>query len=185
MDILQNLELPELFILLGVGLAVLLFGYRLKKIAFFIIWFLLGFTGMKSLMPTLLPLLPEVATTELYQMLLPLAGGLLLALLGFSIEKICVGGICFALVMMTSIQYFGSDWTTLAIAAVVGVLVAGLAVRLMKPATILATSVAGAYAITIALFGLIAGLDYAVLYWPLLIGLSALGTIFQFSMHKK
>ena len=87
MDIIQKFEVPELIILLGAGLAVLLFGYRIKKIAFFIVWFLLGFIGMRYLMPEITKLLPEVASNNLYQNLIPVGGGLILALLGFSIEK--------------------------------------------------------------------------------------------------
>ena len=98
-ELVANFQTPELFILLGLGLAVLLFGYRIKKIAFFIVWFLLGYLGISYLMPEIIKLSPEVASNDLFQILIPIGGGLLLALLGFSIEKLCVGGICFALVM--------------------------------------------------------------------------------------
>ena len=45
---------PELVIMAGLGLAVLLFGYRIKKIAFFIIWFILGYNLMAFLMPNII-----------------------------------------------------------------------------------------------------------------------------------
>ena len=60
-----HFQMPELFIMLGVGLAVLLFGYRLKKIAFFIIWFLLGFIGVTYLMPEIIKLSPVMTCTRL------------------------------------------------------------------------------------------------------------------------
>ena len=176
--------MPELFIMLGVGLAVLLFGYRLKKIAFFIIWFLLGFIGVTYLMPEITKLSPEVANSDLYKTLIPIGGGLLLALLGFSIEKLCVGGICFVLVMLVSTQYFGTEMQTLAITAVVGIIAAGAAVMLMKPATIVATAGAGAYAIALALLALIPNLDFGEFYWPLIIGLAIIGSVFQFLTTK-
>lgn len=180
-----HFQMPELFIMLGVGLAVLLFGYRLKKIAFFIIWFLLGFIGVTYLMPEIVKISPEIANSDLYQTLIPIGGGLLLALLGFSIEKLCVGGICFVLVMLVSTQYFGAEMQTLAMSAVVGVVAAGAAVMLMKPATIIATAAAGAYAITLALLALIPNLNFGEFYWPLIIGIAAAGSIFQFLTTKR
>ena len=184
-DFIQSLATPELIIMLGVGLAVLLFGYRLKKVAFFIIWFLLGYCGATYLMPEIMKLAPEIAGNELYQNLIPIGGGLLLALLGFSIEKLCVGGICFLLVILTSVQYFGADMQTLAISAIVGIVAAGAAVALMKPATIIATSAAGAYALTLALLALIPDVDQNTFYWPMLLGLTAVGGVFQFMTTKR
>lgn len=183
-DLIRGFDTPELVMMMGVGLAVLLFGYRIKKIAFFAIWFLLGFCGVTYLVPTIEQMWPEVASTDLYRALIPIAGGLLLALLGFSVEKLCVGGICFVLVMLASVQYFGTEMSTLAISAVVGVLTAGAAVMLMKPATIVATAAAGAYAITIALLLLIPDIDQGACYWPLLLGTAAVGSVFQFLTTK-
>ena len=184
--IVQGFEIPELLILLGLGLAVLLFGYRIKKAAFFIAWFILGYAGVTHLLtvPEVQRILPEAMQTQLYQILLPVAGGLLLALLGFSIEKLCVGGICFALVMFVSTQYFGNDIQTLAIAAVVGVIVAGAAVVAMKPATIIATAGVGAYATTLALLGLITSIHQETFYWPMLIGFTVIGSLFQYFTTK-
>lgn len=168
----------------GLGLAVLLFGYRIKKVAFFIVWFLVGYYLTGYLMPLVLNSVPQIAENELYQILIPIAGGLLLALLGFSIEKLCVGGICFALVLVITIRYFGTEIQVLAIGGIIGVVVAGLAVTMMKPATIIATAVAGAYAITIATLNLVPDLSSEIYYWPMLIGISVLGSIFQFSTTK-
>lgn len=184
MDFANNFQTPELIIMLGVGLAVLLFGYRLKKIAFFIVWFLLGYIGMTYLMPEIVKLSPEIASSDLYKTLVPIGGGLLLALLGFSIEKLCVGGICFVLVMLVSSQYFGTEIQTLAVSAVVGVIAAGAAVVLMKPATIIATAAAGAYAIALALLALIPNISFGDFYWPLIIGIAVIGSVFQFLTTK-
>ena len=179
------MENTELILMALVGLALLVLGYRIKKIAFFIIWFLLGYSLMGYLMPIINDAFTDIVNNDLWQNLLPIAGGLLMALLGFSIEKICVGGIAFGLVMMITAQYFGAEMQTLAIGAVVGVVAAGAAVMLMKPAVIIATSAAGAYAITIALIAWIPGLNLDSYYWPLIIGIAALGSIIQFLTTKR
>lgn len=182
---LDKLGIPEAVIMLVLGAAVLLFGYRIKKIAFFIIWFLLGFNLMMWLMPTINNLVPEIASSELYQTLLPIGGGLILALLGFTIEKLCVSGICFVLTMLITIQYFGTDMQVLAIGGIVGVVVAGAAVMVMKPAVIIATAVAGAYALTLAIMKLNTDIDSEMMYWPMLLGIATVGAIFQFLTTKR
>ena len=185
MEFVGKMEIYELLIFIALGLTVLLFGYRVKKIAYFIIWFILGYNLMGFLMPTVNNMVPEIAGNSLYQLLLPIAGGLLLALLGFSIEKLCLGGICFALVMIVTVRYFGAEMSTLAIGGVVGVIAAGAAVMIMKPATIVATAVAGAYALTLAIFALATEINQEAYYWPMLIGLSVIGSIFQFVTTKR
>ena len=186
METIQHLETYQLILFIALGLAVLFFGYRIKKVAFFIIWFILGFNLVMWLMSTINELVPEVAKNSLYQNLLPIAGGLLIALLGFSVEKLCVGGICFVVVMLSIIQYFGTDLQTVAIGGVVGVIAAGAAVMLMKPAIIIATAVAGSYALTLAIFAIAASnLNFEAYYWPILIGLAAVGATFQFVTTKR
>lgn len=179
-----GLEVWQLWVMLAIGVLLLVAGYRIKKIAFFIIWFILGYMLTSYLIPTLNSLVPEIAGSELWQWLLPLCGGLLLALLGFSIEKVCLGGICFALVMAVTVEYFGTEPQTLAIGAVVGVIAAGAAVTMMKPATIVATAIAGAYCATMGAIHL-AGIDETVWYWPCMAGLSLIGSTIQFITTKK
>ena len=181
---LNDFVMPEAIVMAAIGLALMLFGYRIKKIAFFLIWFILGYNLMIFLMPTINNVAPEVVKTELYQILLPIAGGLLLALMGFSIEKLCVGGICFALTMMIVVRYFGTDIQFLAIGGIIGVVVAALGVSLMKPAIILASTIAGAYAITLAVFTFFPDINKEVFYFPILGGLSLIGAIFQFATTK-
>ncbi|MBR3329148.1 hypothetical protein IKG29_01280 [Candidatus Saccharibacteria bacterium] len=180
----RGMALCELLIMAGLGLAVMLFGYRVKKVAFFIIWFLIGYNLMLFLMPLINNVLPVIAESPLYQILLPIAGGLLLALLGFSIEKVCVAGICFFLVMMITVQYFGTDIPTLAVGAIIGVVAGAAATAMMKPAIIIATSLAGAYALTVALLNIFPVLDAQVLYFPLIAAFAVLGAIFQFATTK-
>ena len=180
----KSLEISELLIMSAVGLAVLFFGYRIKKVAFFIVWFLLGYNLILLLMPTIVHLVPQIAENSLYEWLLPIGGGLLLALLGFSIEKFCVGGICFALTMIIVSRYFGTDMQTLAIGATIGVIAAGAAVALMKPAIIVATSATGAYVLTLTILTL-SQLSFSTFYWPLIIGITVIGSIFQFLTTKR
>lgn len=183
-DMIVNMETYQLVILIILGLTVLLFGYRIKKIAFFIVWFILGFNLILMLMPTINHLVPQFVGDPLWQNLLPIAGGLLLALLGFSIEKLCLGGVCFALTMIITSRYFGTEIQVLAIGAIIGVILAGFAVTLMKPATIIATSVAGAYVLTLVIFALIPQFNMQLFYWPVLAGLTLIGSFFQFTTTK-
>lgn len=175
----------ELWVLLIVGVLLLFCGYRIKKIAFFIIWFLLGYTIMMYLMPMLNTYFPEIAESSLWQMLLPIAGGLLLALMGFSIEKLCVGGICFGVTVAMVVNYFGTDIQFLVLAGILGVFAAGIGVTMMKPATVIATSGAGAYAITLAVLALFASIDESVWYWPIMGGLTVIGSLVQFKTTKR
>ena len=185
-EFISQFGIPEVVVMIILGLLVLLFGYRIKKVAFFIVWFLLGYNLVLTLMPTINDLVPQIAGDNLYQILLPIAGGLLLALMGFSVEKLCVGGICFVLVMMVAIQNFGTDIQVLAVAAIIGVIAAGAAVTLMKPAIIVATAVLGAHVLTLAIGNLVPALDLGGgLYWPIMLGLAAVGCIIQFTTTRR
>lgn len=181
-----ELNTYELIFMIVLGLLACLFGYRIKKIAFFILWFLLGFNLMQFLMPTINGWFPEIATNDLWQHLLPICGGLLLSLIGFTIEKLCVAGICFCLVMVIGIYYFGTAPLTLVLTALVGVIASALGVRLMKPTIIAASAIAGAYAITVSLFCLFPELitNKAMLYFPILAGIAMIGAIFQVTTTK-
>lgn len=177
------MENYELIIALVLGVLTLLFGYRAKKVAFFIVWFMLGYSLMSYFLPMINASNSAIATSELYQIILPIAGGIILSFLGASIEKVCVSLLVFALTILISIQYFGTGIEVLAISAGVGLVLGLLATRLLKPAIILITSGVGAYVLTMQILTL-ASLDQATFYFPLLIGLLIIGTIFQFSTTK-
>ena len=167
------------------GLLLLFLGFRIKKIGFFLVWFFVGIALMRYIMPILSNAVPAIRDNSLWQTLLPIAGGLLTGLMGFTIEKICVGGIAFALVMMITTQYFGTEMQVLLIGGVIGVVAAGAATMLMKPAIIIATSAAGSYLITSAILFYAAGLDGATWYFPILIGIGAVGSAVQFLTTKR
>ena len=181
---LSRLQIPEVIVMAIAGLLLLFFGYRIKKVGFFIIWFLIGFNLMRILMPWINSVAgPAVAESDLWQMLLPIAGGLLLAMLGFSIEKICVAGMVFGIVLMLTTQYFGTEIQTLVIGAIIGVVLAGFAVTMMKPTIIIATALMGAYTLALAIFKFSA-VDPKVFYFPIIIILTAVGSVVQFVTTK-
>lgn len=169
----------------GVGLLLMFFGYKIKKIAFFLMWFLLGYILTGYLMPMLNSVIGEPISNDFWQTLIPILGGLLLGLMGFMIEKICLWGICFGLAMMATVQYFGTEFLTIAIGGVVGAVVASLAVMMMKPATIFATAFAGSYALTLAILALVPDIDRGIWFWPMIAGFSFVGAIVQFLTDRK
>ena len=181
---LSSLSTPEVIAVALVGVVLMFFGYKIKKVAFFLIWFVVGYYITTMLLPHLNNIAPEVIQEQLYQTLIPIAGGLLLALLGFSVEKLCVAGIAFAIVMMITVQYFGTDVQILAAGGIIGIVAAGVAVMSMKPATIILTSIAGAYTLTMALLVLVPNINQQVAYFPSLVGFSAIGSVAQFLMLR-
>ena len=181
---LSHYEQWQMWIVGGVGLALMLIGYKLKKAAFFIIWFLLGYIATGYLMPIINPAVPDIANSSFWQGLLPILGGLLLALMGFMIEKICLGGVVFGLTLLMTAQYFGTEIQAMAIGGIVGAVLAGIAVMMIKPATIIATAVAGGYAVTLAVLALAPEIDKEMWFWPMIIGCGAFGSLVQFMSSR-
>lgn len=177
---LSHYEQWQMWAVGGAGLVLLFLGYKIKKIAFFIIWFLLGYIAMGYLMPIINGAVAEIASSSLWQSLLPIAGGLLLGLMGFMIEKVCLGGAVFGLTLMMTAQYFGTEIQTMVIGGIVGAILSGLAVMMIKPATIIATSVAGGYALTLAILALAPEINAETFFWPMILGFSAVGSLVQF-----
>ncbi|MBR3254003.1 DUF4203 domain-containing protein [Candidatus Saccharibacteria bacterium] len=183
-EMFAGLEQWQLILFIIVGALLLLFGYRIKKAAFFLIWFAIGFLLIRNAMPWINSSFPDIANQQTWQFILPLGGGLLAAMLGFTVEKLCVGGICFGLIMMVAIQQFGTEMNVIAIAAILGVLAAGMAVMMMKPATIIATTLAGAFLIVSSLPYLVTMTGYDNYRLMILIGATVVGSIVQFFTTK-
>ena len=177
---LSHYEQWQMWAVGGAGLVLLFLGYKIKKIAFFIIWFLLGYIATGYLMPIINGAVAEIASSSLWQSLLPIAGGLLLGLMGFMIEKVCLGGAVFGLTLMMTAQYFGTEIQTMVIGGIVGAILSGLSVMMIKPATIIATSVAGGYALTLAILALAPEINAETFFWPMILGFSAVGSLVQF-----
>lgn len=177
---LTQMDAWQLWLLVVIGVLLVIVGFRIKKVAFFVIWFVLGVLLLRYFMPTIENALPAVRENTMWQWVIPLGGGLLVSLLGFTVEKLCLGGLCFALVLMATAQYFGTEIQTMAIGAVVGVIAAGASTMLMKPATIVATAAGGAYIMTVALLQLYPQINAEAFYWPMVGGITAVGSLIQF-----
>lgn len=178
---LTHYETWQMWLIGAIGLALMFVGYKIKRVAFFIVWFLLGYIGTGYLLPIINSNLPDIAGSDFWQGLIPILGGLLLGLMGFMVEKICIAGITFGLVIMMTAQYFGTEMQPMIIGAIIGAVLAGFATMMMKPATIVATAVAGAYALTLAILAIgSSNFNGDDLFWPMIIGFSALGSVIQF-----
>ena len=178
---LSHYEVWQMWLIGAIGLALIFVGYKIKRVAFFIIWFLLGYIGTGYLMPIINSNLPDIAGSDFWQGLLPILGGLILGLMGFMVEKVCIAGIVFGLTILMTAQYFGTEIQTMTIGGIIGAVLAGFATMMMKPATIVATAVAGAYALTLAVIAIgSSNLNGDELFWPMIIGFSALGSVVQF-----
>ena len=179
------METYELIFAAILGILLLIAGYRIKKITFFIAWFLIGHYIMTTyLMGPINNAVPQIVGDPLWQNLLPIAGGVLLGCLGFTMEKLCVAGITLGVTMMVTTQYFGTEIQTLLIGLVIGVILAGVATAMMKPAYIVATSALGAYLLTIVLLQIVTAIDLKPYYFLILIAFAAIGVITQFSTSK-
>ena len=79
-----NVFVPGAIISIILGLLVCFFGYKIKKIAFFIIGFIIGYNlGLK------IP--PEwYAGNDIITAILPFLTGIFLSLIALTAEKICV-----------------------------------------------------------------------------------------------
>lgn len=180
----ENVQNIEFIIALVLGLFACFFGYKLKKVIFFIAWFLIGYTIMTKIMPYINDNAPMIAESELYQFLLPIAGGVLLSMFGFSIEKLCVALLAFFAVVAFAINQFGISGEVLAVAAIIGVFAGALATTMMKPATILVTAIAGGIVAADSIMKIFPGIPYAQYYYLIFLGITAVGAIFQFVNAK-
>ena len=78
----------EILIALALGLVVCFFGYKLKKLAFAIAWFLIGYTLCSHFAPDIIAWMPQLENPDLWMGVLPIAVGLLAALMGLTIERL-------------------------------------------------------------------------------------------------
>lgn len=178
------MENTGLILSLLLGIFICLFGYRLKKAVFFIAWFLVGFAITTNIMPVINTNLPDIAASDFWQNLLPVAGGLLMSLMGFSIEKACVALLCLFTVVSFAITKYGFGLEIIAVAAVIGILLAGFATMLMKPAVIVVTSIIGASTIITALMEMAPGFIPEAYDLLAIAGIACLSAILQFITTK-
>lgn len=173
----------EILIALALGLVVCFFGYKLKKLAFAIAWFLIGYTLCSHFAPDIIAWMPQLENPDLWMGVLPIAVGLLAALMGLTIERLCIAALAYIVVVTIAIQQFGASFPIFAVASIVGVIAGCVAVSLMKPAIIILTAIAGAQSISTAIVSLFS-LNAATLYLPILVIAAVVGAIFQFKNNK-
>ena len=176
--------IPEAIITIVLALIVCFFGYKLKKVALFIIWFIIGY-NLGKMIPA-----SAVNNDPLWLTVLPLATGLLASMLSLSIERLCVallaGTVGF---FMTMNLVFGGSYIfmpNVVIAIAVAVVLGCIAAACIKPMTIIITAIGGAY--YAATNALIAIPTLAAINLPMALiltcVLATLGIVFQFSSNK-
>ena len=169
------MEIPTAIITLIIGFFLLFFGYRVKKIAITIIWFVIGF-WLVSLFVN------KITDNQIWQLILECVGGLVLGMFGMTIEKFAVFITVGAAFGWSIIENFGpvTDWTLPAIVVAVGVVAGVIGVWLIKPMIIFATSIQGATLIAASVLVLL-NIDKPEWYSVLTIAVAAIGAIFQWN----
>ena len=174
MEILQQYE-PILAIAIGVFLC--LFGYRIKKVAFVVIWFLIGYYLMSLVVG-------NITQDPIWQQILPLGAGLLLGVLGFSIEKFCIFAVATFTVSTTLIDLFQmSEPIPIAFAVAAGVIVGCIAVAFIKPLGIVTTALSGAKLIAKYTVSSLA-LNHEPYFLIILAACFVIGCLYQFKSNR-
>lgn len=162
---------------IAIGIFLLLFGYRLKRIAITVLWFIIGYWLAKQFVG-------YIVSEQIWQIILCCISGLLLGMVGIAIERFAVFvtvGITFG---MAFLQNFGGstpDWATIAIAVAIGVVAGVIAVWLMKPMIIFATSFEGSSLVVQQGIILLNVAPTAELKLILLFAIAAFGIVFQWN----
>ena len=172
MDI-EVIKQYEALIAIALGVFLCLFGYRLKKVAFIVLWFAIGFYLMSLAAP-------HITNDPTWQQLLPIGAGLLLGMLGFSIEKFCIFAVAAFTVSTTIIETFQlTEILFIALAIAAGVVVGCIATALIKPVGIITTALSGAKLIakySVAQFSL----AHEPYFLIILAAAFTIGVLFQF-----
>ena len=167
----------EALIAIALGVFLCLFGYKLKRVAFVIIWFVIGYYLMSLVAP-------KIVADPTWQQILPIAAGVVLGVLGFSIEKLCIFAVAAYAVSTTLIDTFLiTDPLYIALAIAAGVIVGVIAVKLIKPVGIITTAFSGAK--LIAKYSIA---ELAIAHYPnfpiILLATAVIGMFFQFKSCK-
>lgn len=181
------MEIPSAVIGLILSIVLCFFGYRLKRIAFAIVWFVIGYNLGGHLLPIVSPYMQGI--DPFFINLIPLLIGILCSLIGVSIERVCIFllGIGIAVLTYFNMVSLGSvelSWLGFGLALVIGSILGTVAVSLMRPAIILFTSYSGACQLAVSAAVVIPELATG---WPYLITLAIItiaGAAFQFKSTK-
>jgi hypothetical protein len=176
-----NLFVPGAIITIILGLLACFFGYKIKKFALFIIWFIIGYNlGLK--VPS-----DWYMGNELITAILPFCIGLLLSLIGLTAEKICISLIAGVFAFFAAINFQGGVFTlqTTILAGIVAALAGCIAGFLVKPAFIILTAVIGAYYVGLNVVGMdIPHVTYVPFFYIITAVLAVLGMLYQFKKNK-
>lgn len=176
-----NIFVPGAIISIILGLLVCFFGYKIKKLAFFIVGFIIGYNlGLK--VPA-----EWYAGNDIITMILPFLTGLFLSLVALTAEKICISLIVGIFVFFATINFQGGIFSmqTIIIAAIAAAIAGCIAGFLVKPASIIATAIIGAYYVGINTVGLdILHLSYVPFFYIITCVLAVLGMVYQFKKNK-
>ena len=172
----------ELIVSILLGLLLCFAGYRIKRIAFAIICFVLGYWLVKTY-------LPNIAPDAFWQWILQVAAGAVCAIISASAEKLAVGITAAFVVFQIVMQHFGpaTDWTLPAIAIAIAVVAGVVAVALMKPAIIIYTAIYGAHLVATGIAGFLPAdvlANFPAFTWILLGAIAAGGIVYQFKNTK-
>jgi hypothetical protein len=174
MDIIQQYE-PILAIAIGIFLC--LFGYRIKKVAFIVIWFIIGYYLMSLVVG-------NITQDPTWQQILPIGAGLVLGVLGFSIEKFCIFAVATFTVATTLIDLFQmTEIIPIALAIAAGVIVGCIAVAFIKPVGIITTALSGAKLIAKYTVSSLA-LSHEPYFLIILAACFAIGCLYQFKSNR-
>lgn len=168
---------PQNVIVLILGVILLLFGYRLKRITMAAIGFVVGWSIATNFAP-------QMVGDSFWQFIIKLAAGALLGVMATTIERLAI----FAVVALA----FGSSFydafaiqdpmAHISIAVAVGVIAGVISVWFIKPMFIIASGLKGAQLLST----LAAGVFNLAAPWPLiiLVVLAAVGIGFQWKDCK-
>lgn len=121
-----------------VGIVLCFFGYKVQKAVITLAWFYLGYTFA-------IGLVPQFVDGKEICILISILVGLVMALIGFKLEKLALF-IAVAYMVFISVGpyiHMGEDMLNLLVQAGVSLLAGALAVYMIRPVLIVATSLSG------------------------------------------
>ena len=172
------MHIPVGIISIIIGALLLFFGYRIKKIALTIIWFILGYYIVSLFVD-------KIVADEIWQTILCCVGGLVISMFSMTIEKLAIFIAVAASFTLAVIQAFGpiTNWILPAIAVAIGVVAGVIATWFIKPMFIVASAIAGARLVDANGLALIGG-EATNYYLLVFIVLAVFGALFQWRNCK-
>ena len=171
-------------IIIGIVISIVLcfFGYRLKRIAFAIVWFVIGLDLGNFLLPHVTPYMQGI--DPFFINILPFLVGLLMSLIGISVERVCIFLIGIGLTLITYFNFVDSgalelSWLTFGIAIIVGCIVGTVAISIM-----LLTSYAGGTQLASSIISLITTISNPTTSLIITIIMVVVGAFYQFRSTK-